>query len=152
MGAVKDLLFGKEYQFQDLKLGEFKTRIRNAKNLKNHTWMGTFFINGQKSETVIISEGNVESPFKDQLKAIHTIIDSIDLINQKVESEWKITQDSNGNYDENWLSNYYLAAITPRKIENNSFEINFESINQNSSDMISLTWENSKISEFEILK
>jgi hypothetical protein len=152
MGVVKDLLFGKEYQFQDPKLGEFKTRIRNANNPKNHTWMGTFFVNGQKSETVIISEGNVVSPFKDQLKAIHSIIDSINQINQKVESEWKISQNSNGNYDENWLSNYYLAAIIPRKIENNSFEINYESINQNSSDMISLTWENSKISEFEILK
>ena len=152
MGIVKDLLLGKEYIFQDSKLGEFKTRIRNVNNKKNHTWLGTFFINGQKSETVIISEGNVESPFKDQLKAIHSIIDSIDLINQKVESEWKISEASNGNYEENWLSNNYLSVIVPRKIENNSFEINYESNNENSSKMISLIWENSRISEFEILK
>lgn len=152
MGTIKDLLFGKEYQFEDPKLGEFKTRIRNVNQPKDHTWSGTFFINGQKSETVIIVEGNVEGPFKDQLKAIHSIVDSIDIINQKVDSEWKISQDSNGNYEESWLLNYYFAAVIPRKIENNSFEINYESNNENSSKMISLIWENSRVSEFEILK
>lgn len=152
MGRIKDFLLGKEYYFIDSRLGDFKTRTRNQNLNANCTWIGDFRIWNQEKETVIIIEGNIQSPLKQHLDTVHSIINSQNEIKKKIEDEWKVSENKNGTFDEKWLTKFYLSAIVPAESENNSFEINFESKDNNVSTIISIIWEKLKMSEFEILK
>ncbi len=141
--GIKDLLFGKNVEISDPKLGLLKTKVKNTNPSIGYVWTGETQLAGQTQETVIIMEGNAEGPFKEQLEAIHMIVDSIgEIVKQVVsealkESKYKATD-------------FYLSAIMPVEIANNSFEVNFEPINDNNNSFISFVWQNHKISEFEM--
>jgi len=152
MSKIKDFLFGRECIYKDSKLGDFKTRTRSIHVNKNFTWTGDFSICNQELNSIIIIEGNLESPLKQHLQAIYSIVDSYELIVKKIEDEWKISERKHGTFDENWLTKFYLSSIIPIEVEYNIFEISFEPKDNTLSTIISITWENSKMSDFAILK
>lgn len=152
MSKIKDFLFGREYFYKDSKLGDFKTRTKSKDLNKNCTWTGDISICNQELNTVILIEGNFESPLKEHLETVHSIVDSYDVIVKKIEEEWKISERKNGPFDEKWLTKFYLSAIIPNDVEYSIFEINFEPKDNKSTTNISIVWENSKMSDFNILK
>ena len=71
---------------------------------------------------------------------------------EKIEEEWKISERKNGPFDEKWLTKFYLSAIIPNDVKYSIFEVNFEPKDNKSTTNISIVWENSKMSDFNILK
>lgn len=147
--GLKDILFGKEVQISDTKLGVLKARIKKTHPSINYVWASEVLLSEQQNETVIVLEGNSEGPFKKQLESAYSIVDNLTNIQEQIIVESKKNKNKI-KYNGDWIKQFYLAAITPIDVRDNSFEVNFEPINQDGNGYILLTWKNSKISELDI--
>ena len=148
--GLKDLLLGKEKLITDKKIGILKARIKNTNPSINHTWTCEVLLPRQQNETVIILEGNADGPFKGQLDSVYSIVDSIEELKEKILLESDIQDTNNINRDGNWLANFYLSAITPIDINENSFEVNFEPIKPNENGYVLFTWKYNQVSDIDI--
>lgn len=147
---IKEFLFGKEIVFSDKIIGELKARIKNRNPSINYTWTGEHQFSKQKKKTVFILEGNVNGPYKEQLKSVHRIIEDLDNITNNVNAEIRINKRPNERFNNNWIKEFYLAAITPIEIRENNFEVTFEPINDEDISYVSFTWTKDRITEIEL--
>ncbi|WP_243345505.1 hypothetical protein [Parabacteroides sp. FAFU027] len=149
MGFIQDWIFGKEITYNDNRIGELTARIRNKKKT-DCVWTGTYLIPGQKAETVIILEGDSNTPFSSQIKGIYALLDNIQDINHKVEEYWRNQPIVKQSFTADWMDRYYIEGISPWEIEDNSFEISYEPYDKNDSSYIALIWKDQEIREVEI--
>ncbi len=145
--SLKDLFFGKKKEIHDSLIGILKTRIKNENLNINYVWYGENHIKSQKRQTVFILEGNSLGPFSSQLSQVHKIINEIDEIYKKTEIGISGSLIGKNELITNFRNNFYLASITPWKVDEGSFEINFEPIMDDESGYISFIWKNSEISD-----
>lgn len=150
MGIIQDWIFGKEITYRDNRLGELTARIRNKKKEKGYVWTGTCLIPEQKTETVILLEGDKNAPFSGQLTGIYALLDNVQNINRKLDEYWKTEPFVKQSYTADWLDKYYIEATICCEIEDNSFEISYDPYDKEDSSYISLIWKDNEISEVEI--
>lgn len=126
--GIRDFLFGKVKSIYDSKLGLFKARIKNTDPSVGYVWAGEIRLSGQLRETVIILEGNSEGPFKKQLESAYKIVDRINDFAASI-----LLKSNSLSLDETmiieWTKEFYLSAITPIELMDNSFEVEFEMTN-----------------------
>lgn len=146
---LKDFLFGQLKIIVDPKIGNLEARIKNINPSINYTWTSTKQLPGQLEATVIILEGNANGPYKNQLTAAYSIVDNLTSIQYSIDKELTKTNLSKLSNPEDWRGKFYLAAITPIEVNDNSFELCFESINQDNEDYFACTWEDEKLIDFE---
>jgi len=148
--GIKDFLFGKEKIIADTKLGYLKARIKKSHPSISYAWVSSTRLVGQLNETVVILEGNSDGPFKEQLYNAQKIVDSIDELASRILLESKSLTLNETKFFGNWTKDFYLSAITPIDINENSFEVEYESINPNDNRYILFTWKDNIISEIKI--
>ena len=153
MGLISDFLFGRKISIQDSKIGELKTRVRGNNPSINYTWTGEYKLQGQKKPTIFILEGNNVEPYRSHLKGLHNIIDTLDNIVEQVDKELKGRPNVKQRFKENWVKDFYLAAITPYNPNTNEdgeqFELNFEPIIEDDTDYVGFLWNNGILAEVE---
>ena len=153
MGLISNFLFGREIKIQDNKIGVLTTKIKSDNPSINYTWTGEPKLAGQKKPTVFILEGNSLGPYKDQLKGVHRIVDTLDNIIYQIDKELKGRQKIKQRFMNDWTKDFYLAAITPYdpgvKGEGKQFEINFEPLDEDDTDYVGLLWNNDELKEIE---
>ncbi len=151
MGLIKDILFGRKVTFYDDKIGELTARVKNENPSINYTWTCEFKLDGQKGETFFILEGNSTGPYNDQIKSVHQIVDSINEIISNVDKELKGRNDIKQIFKNDWINEFYLAAINPYNPDTldigRKFEINFEPVKKDNTDYIGLIWDNGSLTE-----
>jgi len=148
--GLKDFLFGKEKIISDKKIGVLKARIKKTHPSINYVWASEVLLKGQKKETVIILEGNSSGPHINQLNSAYSIVDNLENLKEQIEHESKRNNSNSKKYYGDWIKDFYLAAITPIEVRDNSFEVNFEPIDQNDKGYVLFTWKNNQISGIEI--
>ena len=144
--GLKEFLFGKKREIYDERIGKLTTRVKNENPSINYTWSSEHQLFGQAKPTVFIMEGNVNGPAKNQLNSIYNIIDTLDEIIEHIIQATKTTIKIK--------ENFYLTAVLSSNYETKrnekEFEINFEPINEDSKQYISLMWNNGNLTEIEI--
>lgn len=148
MELIKKLLFGKKTFIEDPILGTLETRIKSDNPSFEQTWTSEHLIPNQKSKTVFILEGNVKGPTKGQLDAAHRIIDELGTIVKLLNKEVQKSPELKSKLD-NWIEEFYLAAVTPWEERTNKFELCFEPVNQDDTRYLGCFWQNGTISEVE---
>jgi hypothetical protein len=148
--GIRDFLFGKVKTIDDSKLGLFKARIKNVNPSIGYVWVSEIRLSGQLRETIIILEGNSKGPFKKQLESAYKIIDSINDIATSI-----LLKSNSLNLDETkmieeWRKEFYLSAITPIDLVENTFEVEFETTNSKDNRYILCTWKDNVISDIDI--
>ena len=150
---ILKFLFGLEVKIQDPIIGELTAIIRGDNPSINYTWTGEHKLEGQIKPTVFILEGNKDGPYREQLKSIHRIVDTLDNVIDQLDSNLKQQQKIKIQYKEEWMSDFYLAAIVPYNPDikgvGQRFEINFEPVEEDRTDYISLIWDNDRLTEIE---
>lgn len=149
MRFIKNILFGRKIIFNDPLIGALTTRIKSENPSIEYTWNGESLLPGQKSKTVFILEGNAKGPYKLQLESVSKIIQDLDNICATVDSQLKVISSKKHDVVTGWLSEFYLAAITPNDVPTNEFEITFEPTKSDDLRYVSFLWTNGKISEIE---
>ncbi|MDR0560716.1 MAG: hypothetical protein LBG92_11155 [Prevotellaceae bacterium] len=144
MGKIKDFLFGKKVIFVDSKVGNMEARVKRNNPHKRYTWTSEHLIAGQMKPTIFLLDGNYEKPYKNQLNAVHQILDSLDKIMPQIDKAVKNQPDINQKYKE---KDFYLSDIIPYEAETGvmKFEVIFEPVDGNKKDYISCLWENGKL-------
>lgn len=153
MGLISEFLFGRQIKIQDNKIGELTAKVNGDNPSINYTWTGEHNLTGQRKPTVFILEGNNVGPYRDQLKGVHRIVDTLDNIIAQVDKELKGRLNIKQRFKGDWTKEFYLAAITPYdpdvKGEGKQFEINFEPIREDDTDYVGLLWNNDRLTEIE---
>jgi len=153
MGLIKDFLFGRKIKIQDAKIGELSARVRKEHPSVACTWSSSFKLLGQKQETTFIMEGNYLGPNKDQLKAVHKIVDTLDNVVADVAKELKNNTAIHLKLGSDWKNSFHLSAVmhyTVNKNElSNSFEVSLDPIKEEG-DCITWIWDDGKITEIEV--
>ncbi|MFN7117328.1 MAG: hypothetical protein ACK4TA_11050 [Saprospiraceae bacterium] len=140
---IKQFLFGKEVRFYDPILGELKTRVKKANTTVSYTWTGEYILPGQKKKTFFIVEGNYLAPDKVQLNSLYYIIENLDEIIAKVDTELKAKPSVKSRFKQQWSDAFYLAAILPYAADGgNAFELSFEPLAEEDTDYVGLIWQN----------
>jgi len=147
---LMEFFFGKKVIFSDKLIGNLETRIKNQNVSINCTWTCENLLESQKRKTVFILEGNRNGPYKNQLKSVHRIIQNLENITRQIYLSSHKSKPTKDKLKSVWVKDFYLAAITPNDIRENSFELNFEPINKNDNGYISFIWTNDRISNIEL--
>jgi hypothetical protein len=148
--GIKAFFFGKEKVIADKKLGLLKTRIKNTNPSISNVWASEVRLSGQLLETVIILEGNSEGPFKEQLDSAYKIVDSTNDISARILIDSKNMNLDTSRFIGDWIKEFYLSAITPIDLRENSFEVEFESTKPEDNRYVLFTWRNNVLSEIDI--
>jgi hypothetical protein len=151
MSFLKNIFYGKEKIITDSKLGELKARFKNEHSGKSITWSGEKDFNFGSEKTGIILEGDSNGPFGKQLQAAYDIIDHIEAIKTQIAEKISIDAGLQEKWQGKNINEFYLTIIVPREIDDNSFELVFDSIYKDDQLGISVIWQNKSIIEIKIL-
>lgn len=154
MGLIKDIIFGRQINIHDSRIGELTTRVKNTHPSVNYIWTGSYKLSGQKKETIFLLNGNSAGPYREQLNSVYRIIDTLGSIITSLDLEISVRQNVNSKFKNEWTKDYYLASVSSYdhkdRDNNKKFEMSFEPLNENSEYFIDLFWENDKLTNIEI--
>lgn len=135
------------------KIGELSARVKKEHPSIVCTWSSSFKLPGQKQETTFIMEGNYLGPYKDQLKAVHKIVDTLDSVVAEVSQNLKDKVDVTSKLGIDWKNSFHLSAVMYCTINNNelgnSFEVSLDPIKEEG-DCVTWIWDDGKITEIEV--
>ena len=148
MGIISNLLFGKKAYINDPIIGTLDTRIKSKNPSIGYTWTSEHLLPNQKNKTVFILEGNVNGPTKKQLESAYKIVNELESIVEKIDSELAKTEATYSKLND-WNNSFYFAALTSCEERTNEFEINFEPVDPEDTRYVGCIWSNGRITEVE---